>query len=487
MELTYMFHKIFSVLLVLLTINSARAADTPNFVFLLADDVSWDDLACYGHPTIKTPNIDRLAASGLRFTNAYLTTSSCSPSRCSIITGRYPHNTGAPELHTSLPDGQVLFPQLLRDAGYYTVISGKHHMGGNANPAFEKISKGKGPGKEGDWVQLLKDRPKDRPFFCWYASTDAHRDWSINDEAPRYDPNDVVVPPYLVDGPKTRQDLTGYYHEVSRFDHFVGEVVEELRRQSVLDNTLIIVMADNGRPMPRCKTRLYDSGIKTPFVVYQPKFKSAVVDSLVSVIDIGPTLLELAGVKIDRRIQGVSFAPVLTDPEAVTRDVVFAEHNWHVYKSHERLVRTGNWLYIRNNFPGQQNLCVEAYGGGAGRELWAVHKAGKLTEAQKNVFRNPCPPEELYHVSSDPDQLNNLAAESDHEPILRRMRAVLARWSKETGDTIPRNPTPDRDAPPGSPPKSRKGFKHGEMPGDATAAQKIIFPGPVRINVGSQR
>ncbi len=472
------------ILLALVICPTTRAAaDRPNFILFIADDISWDDIGCYGHPTIKTPHIDHLAARGLRFTNAYLTTSSCSPSRCSIITGRYPHNTGAPELHTSLPAGQVLFPELLKDAGYYTVLSGKHHMGKNANPAFSKISKGKGPGKEGDWVQLLKDRPKDKPFFCWYASTDAHRGWSINDEAPTYDPKDVIVPPYLVDGPKTREDLTGYYHEVSRFDHFVGEVVEELKRQGVLDNTVIIVMSDNGRPFPRCKTRLYDSGIKTPFIAHFPKVvKAAVTESLVSVIDIAPTVLELAGVKRDKRMQGVSFAPLLDDPQAVTRDVVFAEHNWHVYRNHERLVRTGDWLYIRNNFPDQQNLCVEAYLGGAGEELWEMERAGKLANAQENVFWNPCPAEELYRVGNDPHQLTNLAAESKFEATREKMRRLLHLWAKQTADTIPKKPTPHRDAPPGSPPRTRKGFKHLEMPGDARGAQKINHPGPIRAN-----
>ena len=143
---------------------SASAANRPNFVFFLADDISWNDLGCYGHPTLKTPQIDDLAEGGLRFNNAYLTISSCSPSRCSIITGRYPHNTGAPELHTSLPTGQPLFPKLLKDAGYHTILSGKHHMGKNADPAFTMISKGKGPGKEADWVELLVTRPKDKPF-----------------------------------------------------------------------------------------------------------------------------------------------------------------------------------------------------------------------------------------------------------------------------------------------------------------------------------
>lgn len=137
----------------------------PNLIMIFADDVSWNDLGCYGHPAIRTPHLDRLAREGLRFDNAYLTTSSCSPSRCSVITSRYPHNTGAPELHTDLPKGQVLFPQLLRDAGYYTVISGKQHMGKYALTGFDHVSKGKGPGREADWVPILKKRPKNKPFF----------------------------------------------------------------------------------------------------------------------------------------------------------------------------------------------------------------------------------------------------------------------------------------------------------------------------------
>ncbi len=136
---------------------TAQAAEKPNIVFFLADDVSQEDFGCYGHPTIKTPNIDALAAQGMRFDNAYLTTSSCSPTRCSIITGRYPHNTGAPELHVNLPDSQIRFPELLRKGGYFTVLSGKNHMFEDTDRAFDKITGGGGPGREADWVQHVKD------------------------------------------------------------------------------------------------------------------------------------------------------------------------------------------------------------------------------------------------------------------------------------------------------------------------------------------
>jgi len=467
-----------------LFISIVCTAQRPNFILFIADDISQEDIGCYGHPTIQTPNIDRLAGDGLRFNNAYLTISSCSPSRCSIITGRYPHNTGAPELHTKLPKGQVLFPKILKDAGYYTVLSGKHHMGENANPAFELVSRGKGKGKEEDWVEILRNRPKNRPFFCWFASIDAHRGWSISKEVKQYTPEEVVVPPYLVDGPKTREDLAGYYHEVSRFDHYIGEVVKELKAQGVLDNTFIIVTADNGRPFPRCKTRLYDSGIKPPFVVYWPRgVKAGTTDSLISTIDISATILELAGLEKDERIQGVSFVPILKNHNAVIREVVFAEHNWHVYKNHERMVHFGNWLYIRNNFPYQQNLCVEAYIGGAGEELWAAHERGTLTDAQKNVFWNPCPEEELYDVSKDPHQLTNLVSNPEYKPVLIQMRKLLAQWTEQTGDTIPKNPTPNRDSPPGQPNTGtgRKNFKYGEFPGTAAGAEKINHPGPLKI------
>lgn len=462
--------------------GTLAAADTSpaNIVLIIADDISWNDLGCYGHPTLKTPHLDALAQQGIRFTNAYLTTSSCSPSRCSLITGRYPHNTGAPELHTDLPEDQVRFPQLLQDAGYYTVISGKQHMGSYATRAFDVRSGGRGPGREEDWVEQLRERSMDQPFFCWFASTDAHRGWTIDETAPEYEPQDVVVPPYLIDDEATRRDLTGYYHEVSRFDTYVGRIVEELKRQDVFDQTLLICIADNGRPFPRCKTRLYDSGIKTPMIVTWPERidEPAVCDSLVSTIDIAATCLDVAELEPDPRIQGVSFLPVLDDPAARVREVVFAEHNWHVYQNHERMVRFGDWLYIRNNFPGQANLCKEAYIGGAGESLLAAHRRGDVTPAQQMVFRRPCPPEELFRVSSDPQQLTNLANDSRYAEQLELARRLLAEWTRATGDDVPENPTPDRDARPGGAKPPR--FRRGAFPGAAHEATQINAPGPLR-------
>jgi arylsulfatase len=473
------------------TVTASARPAPPNIVFILADDISQEDLGCYGHPTLKTPHTDALAAKGMRFTNAYLTASSCSPSRCSIITGRYPHNTGAPELHVPLPDDQIRFPELLRQAGYYTVLAGKNHMFGTTDRAFNKITKGGKPAGSEDWVQHLKDRPKDKPFFFWFAANDAHRDWQINGDAQVYQPYQIVIPPYLVDAPATRGDLAQYYHEVSRFDHSIGLVTAELARQGVLENTMIVIAADNGRPFPRAKSRLYDSGIKTPWIVHFPKVvqQPAVSSSFISTIDLSATCLELAGIERPATIQGRSFLPILKNPENTIRDMVFAEQNWHVYSNHSRMVRFGDYLYIKNNYPDRINLCLEGHYDPAALDIWHAHAAGTTSPAQRQLFANPQPNEELFHTDKDPHQLTNLAADPSQAVALEKARGLLAAWTDQTGDTIPTNPTPDRHHPPRI--ENGKVIPHGkdigakkphaEMPGAARNATAIQHPGPIRF------
>jgi arylsulfatase len=455
--------------------SPAAEAKRPNFIFFITDDVSAEDLGPYGNAAIKTPNLDRMAREGLVFENAYVAISSCSPSRCSIITGRYPHNHGAPELHLDLPAGQRTFVQELRAAGYHTLISGKNHMGKPDVLGFAQSSNGGKPAGSEDWVELLAKRPTDKPFFAWFGSYDAHRDWQENDKAPKYDPASVTVPPFLIDGPETRADLAKYYHEISRSDYYLGELFKELERQGIARDTYVIYCSDNGRPFPRCKTRLYDSGTRSPLLVWRPgTISPARSKSLVSSIDYSATILDLAGVPAPPTIQGVSFAKVLKDPSAVSRDYVFAEHNWHVFGAHERMLRHGDWLYIRNSRPNQQNLCVESDDTfPAGKELWAAHTAGKTSPLQQDVFLNPRPREELYNVREDPQQLNNLAGQTRQAETLAQLRAVLDRWTQETGDTNPKNPTPHRAGK-----KSGKQTR-GELPGQSANATAINRPGPV--------
>lgn len=471
----------FSVLL--LGFNAGLEAEEspsarPNFILIIVDDVSHDDLGCYGNERAKTPHLDRLAANGLRFENAYLTCSSCSPSRCSLITGRYPHNTGACELHVPLPPGHFLFPEALKQAGYYTVLSGKHHMGQHANPAFETISPGRGPGREEDWVEILRDRPQDRPFFFWFAAGDAHRGWSLNEDAPTFDSDDVIVPPYLIDGPQTRADLANYYHEVSRTDTYVGRLVDELNRQQIRNNTYIIYIADNGRPFPRCKTRLYDSGIRSPLIVSCPtRVATGVPMGLVSVnIDIPSTILELAQVPASERMQGISFAQTLRDPSKSTRSMVFAEQNWHVMQAHQRMIRRGNFVYIRNAFPKLQAMCVEASPKfPAGKELWELKAAGKLSPDQQDIFLVPRPAEELFELDTDPHQLRNLVHDSKYAEQLADLRTQLTNWETETKDSVSTTPTLDRQTATG---ERHPGWKHRIQPGIENGSLETNALGP---------
>lgn len=416
----------------------------PNFIVFVADDAAWNDCGPYGNANIKTPNINKLAEEGMVFNHAFLTTSSCSPSRCSILTGRYPHSTGAPELHMPLPAEQLLFAGELQKAGYYTAVAGKYHIGPK-RPEFDTFYGGKPSGCE-HWVEALKNRPKDKPFFLWLAALDPHRNYQPNTIPEPHNPKDVLVPPYLPDNDSTRKDLALYYDEISRLDSYLGKVMEELKKQEVDENTMVIYMTDNGRPFPRAKTRMYDSGIKTPFIVRWPdQLKKGRTDALISSIDIAPTFCELAGAEIPETFQGVSFVPVLKNQHAETRNYIASEHNWHDYKAHERAIRNHKYLYVRNAFP-ELNASppADAVGSITYQEMIKLYKAGKLNENQLDCFEAPRPAEELYDVVNDPYQLHNLAAKPEYADALNEMRNLLDSWIVEFDDNIPENPTPDK-------------------------------------------
>jgi len=459
----------------------------PNVVILIADDISMSDFGCYGHPTIKTPNIDALASDGIRFTNTFLMASSSSPSRASIITGRYPHNTGACELHSPMGEEQVFLPKVLKDAGYYTAQAGKWHfgsakLGGPGTSAFDRTggSENDGGGKSGaeKFVPYLKERPTDKPFFMWFAAHDAHREWDDEIFLKKYEQNNVIVEPYFVNDSLTREDFASYYNEVSRFDFYVGKVVNELKAQGVYNSTLIIVMADNGRPFAHSKTRLIESGIKTPFIIHYPKLinkTGQVCKSLLSVIDIAPTIAEITGVKSSPTFQGKSFANLLKNPNTSFRNYVFAEHNWHDFEAYERMVSTEKYLLIENKRPnldaqGSQDVMT----GGSGVSLRKGYKDDKLNSLQKDIFVTPRSSIELYDRNNDPENVTNIAATQPEK--VKELQAILHKWKEETGDTEPTNLTPDwysrqtMDKLPTS-------KKRGEMPGKSKSATLINNPG----------
>ena len=488
----------------LMMLLALAAAERPNVVLFIADDVSWNDVGVNaGRDPVpgvgaRTPNIDRLAAAGRNFTSAYLVASSCSPSRTSILTGRYPHNNGpASELHGARPAFLRTLPQELREAGYHTYLSGKDHM--PVEPTAD-VFDGKDGGKikghtggEALWADAVRDRPRDRPFFFWFAAFDAHRGWDADkqwDEAkygPRHDPADVRVPPYLVDDAATRQDLASYANEITRFDWHIGEVVSLLEQQGVLGETLLLILADNGRPFPRAKTRLHDSGMKTYFISHWPEGierPGTPSVSLISTVDIAPTVLSLAGAEVPDSMQGVDFTPVLKDPSATVRRYAFSEHNWHDYAAHGRSVRGDGYLYIRNNRPD------EAWQGPADsvrspshaslQKAWDEYEAGdrQLPAPQWDGLRTVRPGFELYDLAKDPMQVNDLADYWELRDVRKRLASVLDRWVEETADSVPENPSRDSfDRRTGKPLIKDQSFR-GTPPGGDRDAVRVDAPGP---------
>ena len=257
----------------------------------------------------------------------------------------------------------------------------------------------------------------------------------------------MVVPPFIPDLPGVRKDLTMYYDEISRFDEHIGQIIDELNKQGILDQTIIMIISDNGRPFPRSKSYLYDSGIKMPMIIrYPAEIKSNTsCPSLVSALDIAPTLLELAGIGASESVQGKSFRTLFSQPDSPFREAIFAEHNWHAFQAHERCVRTRRNTYIRNAFPKLPGLISRDY-------LWyskgypeivKLHQEGTLDPRFDFYFTPERPEEELYDLSADPLQMRNVIGLTAYGSVADSMRNLLDVWIRDTHDAIPVHPKPD--------------------------------------------
>ncbi len=412
-------------------------ADRPNVIVFIADDMAVEDCGAYGHPHIRTPNIDALARAGMKFSNAFLTTSSCSPSRCSILTGRYPHATGGHQLHLPLPGNQVTMAERLGAAGYHTAAAGKWHLGKATIKKFDVVRP-----QINTWLQTLKDRPRDKPFFMWFAFVDPHRPYRAGAIPEPHTARDAVVPPFLPDVGETRKDLALYYDEIARMDGVIGRVLGELDSQGETDNTMVLFLSDNGRPFPRCKTTLYDSGIKTPLLVRFPGVvkPGSVCHSIVSSVDLAPTILDMCEVKLPKTFQGRSFLSLLSKPSRTIRRYAYAEHNWHDFDDHGRSVHSVRFNYIRNYYtdiPGTPP--ADAVRSITYQAMRRLRDAGGLNGDQKGCFTRPRPGEELYDVENDPFELRNLAEVPKFASVLRKMREALVAWQTETSDAVPKS------------------------------------------------
>lgn len=421
-------------LLLPLTGLAAGQASPPNFVVIIADDLGADDVGAFGHPVVKTPNIDRLAQHGIRFDNAFLTTSSCTASRASILTGMYPHSSGAPKLNDGIPGDRKLASSYLRDAGYYTAAIGKWHVGEQVVDQFDLVFDPPGDSGAEGWVEALRNRPQDKPFFFWFASRDPHVPYSELQKEDPYQPKDAVILPTMLDSPGARLNIAQYYTEISRLDDYVGKVMQELQAEGALDNTYVIFLSDNGASMPHAKTTLYDTGIKTPLIMRGPGVTAGKkTGALVSGVDLMPTVLALAGVPTAETMEGRSFNAILANPQGGHRTEIYAEQHDHGFHINKRAVRSRDYLYIRNIGENKVKCLLEVQP--MGRELQQAFRDGKLTFEQSLCFGRKLPEEELYDVRKDRHQVNNLAADPAYADIRQQMRSLLDAQAKATNDT----------------------------------------------------
>ena len=425
----------------------------PNIILFLADDWSYPHAGVYGDPVVQTPNFDRLAAGGMLFTNAYTAAPSCSPSRASILTGRYPHQNGvAGNLWSEFPAEAVTYTTVLEEAGYIVGHDQKGWSPGDwrstgwpHNPAGQEYD---------DFTDMLAEREDAQPFCYWFGSQDPHREYLTNLGAwSGMEADSVAVPPFFPDLPCVRNDMLDYYAEVERFDRHVGEIMDLLEARGELDNTLIIVTSDNGMPFPRAKANLYDAGTRMPFVAHWPARIPAgtVRTSYVNLAALAATFLEAAGTQVPGEFELRSLLDQFTDAGVPGDSAVYLERERHAQVRADsgsyamRGVRTDDFLYIRNAFPErwpagnpEAVLSVGAYGDVDNSITKMLILAGDkpegdTTDYYRLVFGKR-PGEELYDLREDPYQIHNVAGQSEYTAARKRLAAQVANWMEHTGD-----------------------------------------------------
>jgi N-sulfoglucosamine sulfohydrolase len=425
----------------------------PNIVLFIADDWSFPHAGAYGNTTLRTPTFDALAAGGMLFTNAYCAAPSCSPSRASILTGRYPHQNGvAGNLWSEFPRELVTYTEELERAGYLVGQDQKGWAPGDwRTPGWEHNPAGK---RYANIREMLEEKDPGQPFCFWFGSSDPHRVYERNlGVKTGMKPDSVRVPAFLPDLPCVRNDILDYYAEVERFDRHVGLVVDLLRERGELDNTLIVVTSDNGMPFPRAKANLYDAGSRMPFVVHWPERVPAGTqrDSYVSLAALAPTFLEVAGVDVPEEMTHRSLLPQLLDENHPGQPSVIIERERHAQVRADfgsyavRALRNDSFLYVRNYYPERWPagdpevvLSVGPYGDVDNSIskmliLEGIQPAGDNTDYFKLAF-DKRPAEELYDLSADPDQLQNVATLPGYAEQLGILRQRLNGRLTETDD-----------------------------------------------------
>lgn len=467
--------KSMAILLLLSQISYAIASGQskrPNILIAISDDHSWKHTSAQGSPFVKTPNLDAIANDGFRFSNAYAASPGCSPSRASLLTGQHHWMIGPAGTHaSSFPIHYETFVDLLEGAGYKTGFTGKGWGPGDwlaggrtKNPAGVEYNEAKLKVKPqigisdidyaGNFQQFMEERENDEPFYFWYGSKEPHlvyAELGHSDE----DMARVVVPEFLPNTQASRSMLLDYADEINHFDTHLGSIIATLEAAGEMDNTLIIVTADNGMPMPRAKSNGYDYGIHVPLSIRwgQGGQKRKVIEGPVGFVDLSATILETAGLEIPNQFVGQSLLGLLSgdaDELDYNRSVFSGRerHSSSRYKNlsyPQRMMRSGDFLIIWNARPdldpaGEAREIVDG-------ELSAPHSAyydiddsmikRELLAKRDDAYIGPFfhlavdkrPEWEFFNVKDDPESLNDLADDPDHAQ-------VFAEYQKKLSDTL---------------------------------------------------
>lgn len=470
---------------------SVASADTPrrppNILLTISDDQSWMHTSIHGDRATRTPAFDRIAKEGVLFNYAYCAAPSCAPSRAALLTSRH---------IWELEEGGILFGILkpkfpifthaLEDAGYQTAATGKTWGPGRVakgwkRPLFQKTynklrikerRRGLNPNDyAGNFEQFMNERDKDKPFFFWLGTSEPHQSYDVGawKKAGKKLEN-ARLPGCLPDHEITRGEILDYGLEIEHFDNHLARALQVLEKAGELDNTLIVVTSDHGNPLPRSKCNLYDSGTRVPLAIRLPGriSKGRAIDDFVSLVDLGPTFLELAGVKKSVKVSGRSLWPILSSEKSgrieKERDFIVTAFERHIicrrngYGYPVRCIRNHKWAYLRNYEPERWPVGAPDYNsshqgffgdcdrGESKRFILERLNDPKIRPYYLRAFGRR-PAEELYDMEKDPDQLHNLALDpklaATKEELAKRMKAYLKQYGdprqegKAPWDTYP--------------------------------------------------
>ncbi|WP_371397564.1 sulfatase [Fretibacter rubidus] len=444
--------------------QSEAPLERPNIFLIRIEDLS-PKFGSFGDPLAHTPNIDALAARGTKFTNVFTTAGVCSPSRSALITGVHQQTMGTMQMRTSSFGANMLygapyeavppshikaFPELLRARGYYALNNVKtDYQFGNPFTVWDESS------KTADW----KNAPTDKPLFAMLNFIQTHESFAFPTdtviEGNRYakhfvprnkkfdegksvftDPADVIVPPYYPDTPQVRENLARYYDNLARTDEMIGALIADIEASERGKNAVIILTTDHGDGLARAKRTLYDSGLKVPTIIAYSDNRGAgtVRDDLVSFVDIAPTLLNFAGANIPDYIQGRIFEGPNRGAE---RDYIYAAAD-RLDEREQRFkaIRSHDFKYIRNYTPDKPRLPSIEYQNNSPvmKQMRAMLGEGTLSPVSAQYFQTPSPEAELYKLSSDPHEIDNLAYQQAYQGQLETLSAAMDDWISVTGD-----------------------------------------------------